>query len=108
MSVRKKKLQHPPPLPPSGCAKLLIKIDKLKNEPNYPTMSMILRGLSASLALALYYFQQDRLWKSVEFAPERRRSHDVADREWVMLETAKSCLLFSIGYKREKQGNLAL
>jgi hypothetical protein len=69
MSVRKEKVATPPPpLPPSGCAKLLIKSDKLKNEPNYPTMSMILRGLSASLVLALYYFQRDRLLKSVEFA----------------------------------------
>ena len=109
MSVRKEKVATPPPpLPPSGCAKLLIKSDKLKSEPNYPTMSMILRGLSASLVLALYYFQRDRLWKSVEIALERHRSHDVVDRQWVMLETVKSCLLFSIGYKREKQGNLAL
>ena len=60
MSVRKKKLQHPLPLPSSGCAKLLIKSDKLKNEPKYPMMSMILSGLSASLVLALYYFQQDK------------------------------------------------
>jgi hypothetical protein len=108
MSRRTRKYATPPsPLPLRRRRMLLITKDEAKNQTRYPTMFMILNGLLPNLILALYYFQNDRLWKSRTIRWSTRRTHDVIGRKGDRLETIKLPLMFSILYPDEKTGNFA-
>jgi hypothetical protein len=84
---------------------LLITKDNSKTETCYPTMSMILKGLIVNFALDLFYFQQDSLWKSLQIAPHRCRTHDVLDEKALNPKTTRTPLLFSITYPDKNKGN---
>jgi hypothetical protein len=74
---------------------------ELKKERNYPTISLIIRGLLSNFHLTLSYFQLDRLWKSRPIGWNNDRAHDVYGQKRVRLKARKTHLLFSIGYRQQ-------
>jgi hypothetical protein len=105
--MRNKKPGPTPPPSPGWRAMLLITRGKSKNERNYATMSMITRELYATLCLAVFYFHQDALWKSLQLALNSGPTHDVYDQEGFSLKIRKTALLFSTTYSRENGGVFA-
>jgi hypothetical protein len=82
---------------------LLITKANCKNKRDYPTMFMIIPELFEDLLVVLFYFQYDRLWKSVEVASTVARSHDVYDEKGVSPELAKPVPFFSITYRQQSE-----
>ena len=107
MSMRNKKPGPTPPPSPGWHAMLLITKGNSKNERDYPTMSMITRELYATLCLAVFYFQQDTLCKSLQLALNSGPTHDVYEQKGFSLKVGKTSLLFSIRYSRGNGGVLA-
>jgi hypothetical protein len=60
-----KKDGTPPPPFPMRAWMLLKTIGRIKNESLYPTISMIINRLLATLGDGISYFQHDSLWKSL-------------------------------------------
>jgi hypothetical protein len=70
-------------------------------------MFMIILGLFQNLFFVLFYFQYDRLWKSVQIAATVARSHDVHDEKGVSPKLTKHAPLFSITYGQQSEATLA-
>ena len=85
---------------------LLIRKGMTENEAGYPAMSMIISGLFINLCQAVYYFQQDSLWKSINIMSRNPRTHDVYDQKWVRLRMRKLLPLLSARYRGEGCGKL--
>jgi hypothetical protein len=100
-----KEMHTPSPPPPQKRSMLLIINDKLRNNAYHPTMSMIVRGLFASLCRAIYYFQYDSLWRIMKIVSNTRRSHDVYDQKCFSLKMGIVVVMFSIGYSRQHEAS---
>ena len=105
MSMRSAKAATPPPSSPRRPEILLITKGRTKNEAGYPAMSMIISGLSINLCQAVYYFQQDSLWKSINIMSRNPRTHDVYDQKGVRLRMRKLLPLFSFKYRGDGVGS---
>jgi hypothetical protein len=80
---------------------LLITKGRFKNGRNYPTMSLIIRGLFSNVRLALYYFQLDSLWESRSIESNNHRTDDVYGQKGVSVKIRKTGPLFSMGYRQQ-------
>jgi len=97
---------YPPPPLPQARAWMLLKIkERTRNGSDHPTMFMIISGLVANFAKAVFYFQYDSLWKKMKMAANRARTHDVCDQKGVSSQSGKSRPMFSIGYRHEGDAN---
>ena len=66
-------------------------------------MFMIISELLANLTKAIFYFQHDSLWKSMELASNRAGTHDLYDQKGVRLKVRESCPLFSTRYGQHRE-----
>ena len=107
MFRRSKSAARPPPPPLGERAMLLITKGPMRNNRDYPTMSMIIGGLFTNLCLAAFYFQQDSLWKIFKIASTTGRTHDVYDQKGFSLKMRTAWPIFSIGYRRHNEARLA-
>jgi len=107
MSMRNKKPGHPPPPLPRMPCDVIDNKGQVKKRKKYPTMPMITRELYVSLCLAVFYFHQDILWKSLQMALSSGPTHDVYDQKGFSLKIGKTALFFSMRYSREDGGVFA-
>jgi hypothetical protein len=105
MSMGNAKAATPPPFSPRRPEILLITKGRTKNEAGYPAMSMIISWLFISLCQAVYYFQQDGLWKSINIMSRNPRTHDVYDQKGVRLRMRKLLPLLSARYREDRVGS---